>query len=45
MRLFAIGVKHALDVAVQCPHDADARATESATGSGKSQTKTVCVGF
>ncbi len=23
--LFAIGIKHALNMAVQCPHDADAR--------------------
>src|SRR5258708_6557943 len=25
MMVFAIGIEHALDVAVQCPHDADAR--------------------
>jgi hypothetical protein len=24
MMIFAIGVEHALDTAVQCPHDADA---------------------
>jgi hypothetical protein len=25
MGVFAIGIEHALDVAVQCPHDADSR--------------------
>jgi hypothetical protein len=46
MIILTVRVKHALDVAIERSHDADAREpTESATASGKSQTKTVCIGY
>jgi hypothetical protein len=34
MRVFAIGIEHALDAPIERPHDANARISESRTSSG-----------